>query len=157
MSIFGPLEALRGRPIGDLRATDTPPSSKNGKSKADVPPPEPPRRLFVVHLDSVQELPAIKRLSSFFPGNPILVWKGGVNWNWDKSTANWLGGNGIWADGDNAVFDATGIGRQNVNVVAGGVNPNTLLFNNANFPGSLTNVLSSSTMTGSSRCIKSLQ
>src|SRR5580700_3322213 len=44
------------------------------KSKSDViPPPEMPRRLFIVHVDSAQELPAIKRLSSFFPGNPILV------------------------------------------------------------------------------------
>src|SRR5262249_32375748 len=58
--------------IGDIRAADAPPSSKNGKSKLEAPPPEPPRRLFVVHLDTVQELPAIKRLSSFFPGNPIL-------------------------------------------------------------------------------------
>src|SRR5207247_5065974 len=28
-----------------------------------LPPPEAPRRLFIVHLDSAQELPAIKRLS----------------------------------------------------------------------------------------------
>jgi pilus assembly protein CpaE len=37
------------------------------------PPGGGPRRLFIVHLDSAQELPAIKRLSSFCPGNPILV------------------------------------------------------------------------------------
>jgi pilus assembly protein CpaE len=58
--------------IVDLRANDAPLAAKNGKGKGDAAL-EPPRRLFVVHLDSVQELPAIKRLSSFFPGNPILV------------------------------------------------------------------------------------
>jgi pilus assembly protein CpaE len=42
-------------------------------SKHDIVIPEAPRRLFIVHLDSMQELPAIKRLSSFYPGNPILV------------------------------------------------------------------------------------
>jgi pilus assembly protein CpaE len=43
------------------------------RSKNEPMPVEQPRRLFIVHLDSVQELPAIKRLSSFFPSNPILV------------------------------------------------------------------------------------
>jgi pilus assembly protein CpaE len=43
------------------------------KGKPEVAAPDLPRRLFIVHLDSAQELPAIKRLSSFFPGNPILV------------------------------------------------------------------------------------
>src|SRR5262249_45631394 len=59
--------------IADLRANDAALAPKNGKGKLEVPLAEPPRRLFVVHLASVQELPSIKRLSSFFPGNPILV------------------------------------------------------------------------------------
>ncbi len=48
--------------------------SRQSKGKSDVvPPADMPRRLFIVHLDSVSELASIKRLSSFFPGNPILV------------------------------------------------------------------------------------
>jgi pilus assembly protein CpaE len=59
--------------IADLRSSNEPVPAKNGKLKSENGPADGPRRLFVVHLDSVQELPAIKRLSSFFPGNPILV------------------------------------------------------------------------------------
>lgn len=44
-----------------------------GKNDPPSPTPDPPRRLFIVHLDSARELPTIKRLSSFCPGNPILV------------------------------------------------------------------------------------
>src|SRR5262249_9047478 len=57
--------------IGAMRSAEPP--IRNGKGGPDSPPIEPLRRLFLVHLDSAQELPAIKRLSSFCPGNPILV------------------------------------------------------------------------------------
>jgi pilus assembly protein CpaE len=48
-------------------------SVKNAKTRSASSSAEPTKRLFVLHLDSAQELPAIKRLSSFFPGHPILV------------------------------------------------------------------------------------
>src|SRR5438046_1466867 len=59
--------------IAGLRSAEPGAAPKNGKRKSDGNVAEGPRRLFIVHLDSTQELPAIKRLSSFFPGNPILV------------------------------------------------------------------------------------
>ena len=60
------ISGLRAAPIGDP-TRETP---LQGKKDALI---EAPRRLFIVHLDSAQEMPSIKRLSSFFPGNPILV------------------------------------------------------------------------------------
>jgi pilus assembly protein CpaE len=48
-------------------------AGKNGRSSSTATSGETTKRLFIVHLDSAQELPAIKRLSSFFPGHPILV------------------------------------------------------------------------------------
>lgn len=48
-------------------------AGKNGRSSSAATSGETTKRLFIVHLDSAQELPAIKRLSSFFPGHPILV------------------------------------------------------------------------------------
>jgi len=64
--------------IASLRAAAEQPvaagaTTRQSKNKPEVTAPEIPRRLFIVHVDSDQELPAIKRLSSFFPGNPILV------------------------------------------------------------------------------------
>lgn len=64
LGVESAIAALRGGPNGD---------SNRALKKPDGPLPEPPRRLFIVHLDSPHELPAIKRLSGFFPGNPILV------------------------------------------------------------------------------------
>lgn len=49
---------------------------RRGKTETS---PDQPRRLFIVHLDSAQELPAIKRLGSFFLSNPILVLIGNSN------------------------------------------------------------------------------
>lgn len=56
--------------ISSLRPPPSVEDVRRGKSE---PPPEAPRRLFIVHLDSAQELPAIKRLGSFFLGNPVVV------------------------------------------------------------------------------------
>jgi pilus assembly protein CpaE len=57
---------------GAISTLRPPPQVDERRGKAE-PAPEAPRRLFIVHLDSAQELPAIKRLGSFFLGNPILV------------------------------------------------------------------------------------
>src|SRR5262245_7805806 len=65
LGVESALAALRAPAAGD--------DPKRAGRKPDQALVEPPRRLFIVHLDSIQELPAVKRLSSFFPGNPILV------------------------------------------------------------------------------------
>ncbi|MFL5341773.1 MAG: CpaE family protein [Gemmataceae bacterium] len=68
LGVESALSALRAAvPVDDPKRTP------NRNSKPEVPLIEGPRRLFIVHIDSAQELPAIKRLSSFVPGNPILV------------------------------------------------------------------------------------
>jgi pilus assembly protein CpaE len=59
--------------LAALRAPVMAEDVKRAGRKPDQGQTEPPRRLFIVHLDSIQEFPAIKRLSSFFPSNPILV------------------------------------------------------------------------------------
>lgn len=61
--------------IAALRSGDgaIPVKPTKGNKPDPAQPADSVRRLFIVHLDSAQELPAIKRLSSFFPGNPILV------------------------------------------------------------------------------------
>lgn len=61
--------------IASLRSGESSGSkSKSSKSRSVAPATsEPAKRLFIVHLDSAHELPAIKRLSSFFPGHPILL------------------------------------------------------------------------------------
>ncbi|HLW68968.1 MAG TPA: hypothetical protein VKS79_26890 [Gemmataceae bacterium] len=61
------LSSLRAAPISDP-TRETPLQGKRDSTLMEAP-----RRLFIVHLDSPQEMPSIKRLSSFFPGNPILV------------------------------------------------------------------------------------
>ena len=70
LGVESAIAALRAQ----TQADDTRRLSTVTRGKPDpAPPPEMPRRLFIVHLDSAAELPAIKRLSSFCPGNPILV------------------------------------------------------------------------------------
>lgn len=63
--------------LNALRATQTVDDTRKQQLTRGRPEPqmtpEGPRRLFIVALDSAQELPSIKRLSSFLPGNPILV------------------------------------------------------------------------------------
>ena len=61
------ISGLRPAPINDP-TRETPLRGKKDQALLLAP-----RRLFIVHLHSAQEMPAIKRLSSFFPGNPILV------------------------------------------------------------------------------------
>src|SRR5207253_1570809 len=57
--------------LASLRSNEPPAAQRNGKGKNEPAlPTELPRRLFIVRVDSAQELPSIKRLSSFFPGNP---------------------------------------------------------------------------------------
>jgi len=67
LGVESAISGLRPPPINDP-TRETP--LRGGK---DHVPLQAPRRLFIVHLHSTQEMPAIKRLSSFFPGNPILV------------------------------------------------------------------------------------
>jgi autotransporter-associated beta strand protein len=56
-------------------------------------------------------------------------WTGALNSNWDTTTANWSGG--VWANGDDATFGATGIGA--VTIASGGVTANSLTFNNPGY------------------------
>jgi hypothetical protein len=58
-----------------------------------------------------------------------LTWSGGVNGNWDSATANWTGGLGVFAYGDQVTFNDTST-RTNVSVV-GTVTPATMLVTNA--------------------------
>jgi pilus assembly protein CpaE len=65
---FGDVESAIAAARGPAGPAD---DAGNGARRPE--PAKPWRRLLIVYVDSIQELPAIKRLSSFFAGNPILV------------------------------------------------------------------------------------
>src|SRR5207302_7697449 len=59
------------------------------------------------------------------------TWIGNINGTWDvNTTANWSGDNTRFTTGANVTFDdfATG-GHNNITVVAGGVNPHSIVIN----------------------------
>ena len=65
-------------------------------------------------------------------GNPSLTWIGNFSKDWDINTsANWSGDNTKFTTGSNVAFDdfATGGHNNPIAVVAGGVNPNSIVFN----------------------------
>ena len=54
-----------------------------------------------------------------------LTWNNGAgNMLWNNSSADWTGS--VWSDGNDAVFNGTGVGTINV---SGNVGPNSLTFN----------------------------
>lgn len=73
-------------------------------------------------------------------GNPASIWTGAASnvWNTSPSTINWQSKSlpvtpKPWTDGENAIFDSTSIARNNISVVADGVKPNSMEFDNASF------------------------
>ena len=58
--------------ITALRSAAATEDARRSSRRPDNGPIEQ-RRLFIVHVHALQELAAVKRLSTFFPGNPILV------------------------------------------------------------------------------------
>jgi autotransporter-associated beta strand protein len=76
-------------------------------------------------------VPASTLMLEVLQGNPNLIWTGATNGAWDTSTPNWTGDNTFYANGSNVTFDDTATGTTSVSVAAGGVSPNSVVFNNS--------------------------
>jgi autotransporter-associated beta strand protein len=64
------------------------------------------------------------------------TWTGLTSGAWNTTTANWTGPGGTtYIQGQPVVFDDTGINTTAVSVLATGVNPYSVTFNNTNTPG----------------------
>jgi autotransporter-associated beta strand protein len=59
-----------------------------------------------------------------------LTWNGATNFSWDTSSANWSGVPQTWQNGDNAIFDGTGIGTVNIST---SVTAESVTFNTAGY------------------------
>jgi autotransporter-associated beta strand protein len=74
--------------------------------------------------------PANQLTLGVLQGNPALTWIGNVSGTWDiNTTANWSGDNTKFTTGANVTFDdfATGGHNNPITVVAGGVNPHSIV------------------------------